>query len=184
MRKKQEVIDVEANPLFGDDTDFTAAPVAEMFEEKEPEAPVEEPTPEPKAEEPKTKEYTQEQKDEMLAIVDAIMFEGEYSEVIPFGKRYKATFKSRTAGEDNEISQKLDGRVFNTILSYQNQSALLTMAYSLIDLNGTNFRDMTIKDRYAKIAELPSPLVIVLSELMGKFDQKVLEAMEFGKANF
>ena len=183
MPKKQEVIDVEANPLFGDDTDFTAAPVAEMFEEKAPEAPVEE-TPAPKAEEPKTKEYTQEQKDEMLAIVDAIMFEGEYSEVIPFGKRYKVTFKSRTAGEDNEISQKLDGRVFNTILSYQNQSALLTMAYSLIDLNGVNYRDMSIKERYQKVAELPSPLVIVLSELMGKFDQKVLEAMEYGKANF
>lgn len=185
MRKKQEVIDTEVNPLFGDDTDFTAPPAAEMFaedqkvedtpKEQEAEAPVET---------PKAKEYTQEQKDEMLAIVDAIMFEGEYSEVIPFGKRYKVTFKSRTAGEDNEISQRLDGRVFNTIISYQNQSSLLTMAYSLVDLNGVNYRDMSIKERYQKVAELPSPLVIVLSELMSKFDQKVLEAMEFGKANF
>lgn len=185
MVKKKEVIDTEVNPLFGDDTDFNVPPASEMFEEAtpEPEVPAE-PVAEAPEEAPKTKEYTQEQKDEMLAIVDAIMFEGEYSEVIPFGKRYKVTFKSRTAGEDNEISQRLDGRVFNTIISYQNQSSLLTMAYSLVDLNGTNFRDMAVKDRYQKVAELPSPLVIVLSELMSKFDQKVLEAMEFGKANF
>ena len=186
MRKKQEVIDTEVNPLFGDDTDFTAPPAAEMFAEdlKEEDTPKEQEAEAPAPEAPKAKEYTQEQKDEMLAIVDAIMFEGEYSEVIPFGKRYKVTFKSRTAGEDNEISQRLDGRVFNTILSYQNQSSLLTMAYSLVDLNGVNYRDMSIKERYQKVAELPSPLVIVLSELMSKFDQKVLEAMEFGKANF
>ena len=185
MRKKQEVIDTEVNPLFGDDTDFNVPPAAEMFAEdqKEAEGPEEQEAEAP-AETPKEKEYTQEQKDEMLAIVDAIMFEGEYSEVIPFGKRYKVTFKSRTAGEDNEISQRLDGRVFNTIISYQNQSSLLTMAYSLVDLNGVNYRDMSIKERYQKVAELPSPLVIVLSELMSKFDQKVLEAMEFGKANF
>lgn len=185
MRKKQEVIDTEVNPLFGDDTDFNVPPAAEMFagDQKEEDTPKEQEAEAP-AEAPKEKEYTQEQKDEMLAIVDAIMFEGEYSEVIPFGKRYKVTFKSRTAGEDNEISQRLDGRVFNTIISYQNQSSLLTMAYSLVDLNGVNYRDMSIKERYQKVAELPSPLVIVLSELMSKFDQKVLEAMEFGKANF
>lgn len=185
MRKKQEVIDTEVNPLFGDDTDFSVPPAAEMFAEdqKEAEGPEEQEAEAP-AETPKEKDYTQAQKDEMLAIVDAIMFEGEYSEVIPFGKRYKVTFKSRTAGEDNEISQRLDGRVFNTIISYQNQSSLLTMAYSLVDLNGVNYRDMSIKERYQKVAELPSPLVIILSELMSKFDQKVLEAMEFGKANF
>lgn len=187
MRNKQEVIDTEANPLFGDDTDFNVPPAAEMFAEdqKEEDTPKEQEAEAPAAPEAaKEKEYTQEQKDEMLAIVDAIMFEGEYSEVIPFGKRYKVTFKSRTAGEDNEISQRLDGRVFNTIISYQNQSSLLTMAYSLVDLNGVNYRDMPVKERYQKVAELPSPLVIVLSELMSKFDQKVLEAMEFGKANF
>lgn len=186
MRKKQEVIDTEVNPLFGDDTDFNVPPAAEMFDEgqKEEDTPKEQEAEAPAEEASKEKEYTQEQKDEMLAIVDAIMFEGEYSEVIPFGKRYKVTFKSRTAGEDNEISQRLDGRVFNTIISYQNQSSLLTMAYSLVDLNGVNYRDMSIKERYQKVAELPSPLVIVLSELMSKFDQKVLEAMEFGKANF
>lgn len=183
MRKKQEVIDNDANPMFGDETDFSAAPVAELFQEAEPEAPVAEEKP-VEAPEPAKAELTEEQKDEFLAIMDAIMFEGEYSEVFPFGRKYKVTFKSRTAGEDNEISQKLDGRVFNTMISYQNQSSLLTMAYSLIDLNGTDYRSMSIQERYKIVAALPSPLVIVLSELMSKFDQKVLDAMEYGKANF
>lgn len=181
MRKGKEVIDTEVNPLFADETDFVETPVPDMFQEPEPEV-VPEPVEKPKA--PEKKVITQEQKDEFLAIVDAIMFEGEYSEVFPFGSKYKVTFRSRTAGEDNEISQKLDGRVFNTIISYQNQSSLLTMAYSLIDLNGTDYRDMKVSERYKVVAALPSPLVIVLSELMGKFDQKVLEAMEYGKENF
>lgn len=183
MTKKLQVIDKEVNPLFGEESDFTATPTAEMFSEvQETPAPVLEEKPEEKLEvEP---EYTRAQKDSMLAIVDAIMFEGEYSEVFTFGKKYKVTFKSRTAGEDNEISQKLDGRVFNTIISYQNQSSLLTMAYSLKNLNGVDYSDMSVKARYDKISELPSPLVIILSELMSKFDQKVLEAMEYGKENF
>ena len=174
-KKIKAVIDEEVNPLF-EETDF--APV--MFEEPVPE-PVE-PTPAPVPAAPV--EYTQEQKDEMLAIMDAVMFEGEYSEVCSVSKLYKATFRSRTAGEDNEISQKLDGRVFNTMISYQNQSSLLTMAYSLMDLNGVDYRAMKLQDRYNVIAGLPSPLVIILSELMSKFDRKVLEAMEYGKSNF
>lgn len=178
MRKKQDVIDTEVNPLFGEE-DFV--PVQEMF----PKAPVEEDIPAPAPEPtPEKKVLTQEQKDEYLAIVDAIMFEGEYSEVIPFGSKYKVTFKSRTAGEDNEISMKLDGRVFNTMISYQNQSSLLTMAYSLRNLNGTDYSEVSVQDRYKVVAGLPSPLVIVLSELMSKFDRKVLDAMEYGKANF
>lgn len=178
MPKKKEVIDAEVNPLFGDE-DFVEAP--DLFEA----APEPEPAPEPevKPEEPKA-ELTAEQKEEMLAIVDAIMFEGEYSEVIPFGRKYKVTFRSRTAGEDNEISQKLDGRVFNTMISYQNQSSLLTMAYSLKNLNGTDYADMKVSERYKVVAGLPSALVIVLSGLMAEFDRKVLEAMEYGKENF
>jgi hypothetical protein len=183
MPKKQPVIDTEVNPLFGEETDFVAVPATEMFSEEEPEVPEVQPEPEKKPED-KPKEYSQEEKDNMLAIVDAIMFEGEYSEVFSFGRKYKVTFRSRTAGEDNAISQKLDGRVFNTLISYQNQSSLLTMAYSLKDLNGVDYSEMSIKDRYDKITELPSPLVIILSELMSKFDKKVLEAMEYGKANF
>lgn len=162
-KKNTAVIDEEVNPLFGEEKDFDPAPAEDLFEQPAEEVAPEEPKPEAEKPEDKPKEYTQAQKDEMLAIVDAIMFEGSYSEVIPFGRRYKATFRSRTAGEDNEISQKLDGRVFNTMISYQNQSSLLTMAYSLVDLNGTDYRGMSVKERYKVISDLPSPLVIVLS---------------------
>lgn len=175
MSKKAAVID-EVNPMFDEEPDFPAIP-EEFAPEPEAPAPAEEPAPE------KT-EPTQAEIDEMLAIVDAIMFEGEYSEVLPFAKRYKVTFKSRTAGEDNEISRRLDGRVFNTMISYQNQSSLLAMAYSLVDLNGVSYRDMKVEERYKVVSNLPSPLVIMLSEMMAKFDQKVMNAMEYGKSNF
>lgn len=186
-RKKQEVIE-EVNPMFADG-DFQASEMAtpdELFpEDKTPEAEQEAPAQEPQEDVKTPKpELTEERKQQLLAIVDTIMFEGSYSEVVPFGRKYKATFRSRTAGEDNEISQRLDGRTFNTMISYQNQSSLLTLAYALVDLNGTNLREMSVKDRYDYVSKLPSQLVIILTELMSKFDQTVMEAMEYGKENF
>lgn len=183
MARKTKDLNEEVNPLFAD-TDFQSnvAPAEELFPETKAE-PEEKAAPVPE-EVPAKAELTEERKQELLAIVDAIMFEGSYSEVIKFGSKYKATFKSRTAGEDNEITQKLDGRTFNTMISYQNQSSLLTLAYSLVDLNGVNLREMEVKARYEYVTKLSSPLVIILSNLMSKFDTKVMEAMEFGKENF
>lgn len=183
--KKQKTVIDEPNPLFADaESDFTPTPVDELFPDEVAKVPEVKPEADPDVK-TKPEELSEAEKNEMLAIVDTIVFEGSYQEVYTFGNgKYKATFRSRTAGEDNEISQRLDGRTFNTMISYQNQSSLLTMAYSLIDLNGTDFRGMDVKARYERVALLPSPLVIILSELMSKFDQKVFNAMEFGKGNF
>lgn len=186
--KKQDSVIDEVNPLFSD-SDFQASEMAtpdEMFPETVEDKAAQGPEPEttPDEDQEKKPEMTEERKQHLLSIVDTIMFEGHYSEVIKFGRQYKATFKSRTAGEDNEISQRLDGRTFNTMISYQNQSSLLTLAYSLVDLNGVNLREMNVKDRYAYVTNLSSPLVIILSGLMSTFDQTVMEAMEFGKENF
>jgi len=187
-KKKQDSMIDDVNPLFAD-SDFKQSEMAtpdEMFPETAEPTPAE-PKPETPAdpsEEPAKPELTEERKAHLLSIVDTIMFEGSYSEVVPFGRKYKATFRSRTAGEDNEISQRLDGRTFNTMISYQNQSSLLTLAYALVDLNGVNLREMSTKDRYAHVAGLPSQLVVILTDLMSKFDQTVMQAMEFGKENF
>lgn len=169
-------VDLQDNPLFAD-KDFVAVPAEDLFKEDQPEPE----KPEVPAVEEKV--LSDEDKQEYLAIVDAVMFEGSYSEVKKFGK-YTATFRSRTAGEDNEITKRLDALTFNTMMSYQNQSSLLTMAYSLIDLNGTDLKDMSLKDRYDYVAKLSSPLVILLSGYMADFDNKVMAAMEYGKANF
>lgn len=189
-KKKQDSMIDDVNPLFAD-SDFKQSEMAtpdEMFPET---ANQEESPPTPVEEEEVTAdqggaapELTEERKAHLLSIVDTIMFEGSYSEVVPFGRKYKATFRSRTAGEDNEITQRLDGRTFNTMISYQNQSSLLSLAYALVDLNGVNLREMSVKDRYAHVAALPSQLVVVLTDLMSKFDQTVMQAMEFGKENF
>lgn len=190
-KKKQDSMIDDVNPLFAD-SDFKQSEMAtpdEMFpetanQEEGPLTTVEEETPADPSGEPAKPELTEERKAHLLSIVDTIMFEGSYSEVVPFGRKYKATFRSRTAGEDNEISQRLDGRTFNTMISYQNQSSLLTLAYALVDLNGVNLREMSVKDRYEHVSGLPSQLVVVLTDLMSKFDQTVMQAMEFGKENF
>ena len=175
MTKKQDVLD-DVNPMFADD-DFE--PMDQPFENAE--ATVEEEVEE--APLPK-EELTEEQKAEYLSIVDTIMFEGSYSEVKKFGNKYTATFRSRSAGEDNEITKRLDGMTFNTMISYQNQSSLLTLAYCLIDFNGTDLRDMNMKERYAYVSKLPSQVVVLLAGLMSEFDEKILAAMQYGKENF
>lgn len=176
----------DTNELFADDSLSMAdvAPAAELFPElKEEDIFPETPEPE-KAPEEKPADLTDERKAYYLKVFDAIMFEGSYTEVVNLGTRYRATLRSRTAREDNEMTTKLDGRTFNTMLSYQNQSSLLTLAYSLVDYNGTDLRDMSVADRYTYVCNLPSPVIIVLAGELGKFDQNVLQAVEYGKENF
>lgn len=179
----------DTNELFADDSLSMAdvAPAAELFPElKEAELFPETPEPEKEApvENPTPTDLTDERKAYYLKVFDAIMFEGSYTEVVNLGTRYRATLRSRTAREDNEMTTKLDGRTFNTMLSYQNQSSLLTLAYSLVDYNGTDLRDMSVADRYTYVCNLPSPVIIVLAGELGKFDQNVLQAVEYGKENF
>lgn len=179
MTKKQDVLD-DVNPMFADD-DFSVT--NEPFDtpiEEQAEGPAET-TEEPEA---VKEELSEEQKAEYLKIVDTIMFEGSYSEVRKFGGKYSVTFRSRSAGEDNEITKRLDAMTFNTMISYQNQSSLLTLAYCLIDFNGTDLSGMDMKARYDYVTKLPSQVVIVIANLMSEFDSKIMAAMEYGRENF
>ena len=134
--------------------------------------------------EEKEPELTQEQKDEYLAIFDSIMFEGSYREVSQLGKRYKVCLRSRSAGEDMLIAQRLDTMSFKTLLAYQNQSALLTLAHSLVYFCNDDLSQMTVKDRYEYVSKLSSGIVPMISEILVKFDAKISAAMEYGKENF
>lgn len=177
----------EVNELFADDS-FSMNDVAsaqELFPEEVKSVPIAKVVEEtPKDEGEKEPDLTEERKAYFLKIFDAIMFEGSYTEVVHLGTRYRATLRSRTAKEDNDMTTRLDGRTFNTMLSYQNQSSLLTLAYSLVDYNGTDLRDMSVSDRYTYVSSLPSPAIIILAGELGKFDQNVLQAVEYGKENF
>lgn len=140
------------------------------------------PKEEPEVEE--TKEVSKEDADKMLQIFDALLFEGVYRENVPLGKRYKATFRSRTAAEDNDISMRLDRIKFETIMAYQNQSSLWALAYSLEGFGDRNFSGLTPEQRFEAVGGLPSTVVVLLAQEIGKFDRKVMEALEYGKENF
>ena len=119
-----------------------------------------------------------------MTIFDGIMFEGSYKEVVNFGKRYKILLRSRTAGEEMYIAQRMDTMNFKTILAYQNQSALLTLAHSLVQFCNDDLSQMELKARYEYVSKLSSGIVPMLSSALVEFDAKVSAAMEYGKENF
>lgn len=132
----------------------------------------------------KKEEEDKKLKEEYLKIFDTIMFEGSYEEVVPLGRSYKATFRSRSSKEDLNIAKRLDGMVFNTTVAYQNQSSLLTLAYTLVQYNNLNMRDMSINERYEYICKLPSAVILVLSSCLVNFDTKIIDALSYGRENF
>lgn len=121
---------------------------------------------------------------ELLVIFDEIMFEGSYEEVVKVGTKYKVTYRSRSAREDSEISKRLDSMQFNTAIAYQNEASLMTLAYSLMQYVSTDLRSLSVKERYAYVTNLPGSVITLLSSQLYDFDQKILEALEYGKLNF
>lgn len=138
----------------------------------------------PMEEAPTKPKLTDELKEKFLTIFDAIMFEGSYKEIFKIGKRYKVCFRSRSAGEEMNIAQRLDTMSFKTILAYQNQSALLTLAYSLVYFGNDDLSQMDLKDRYEYISNLSTGIIPVLSNILVEFDATINEAMEYGRENF
>ena len=184
---KKPVDNENVASLFGDDFEQPVEAVPELkieveekvAEQEEPpkvdlEAPVAPPVP----------ELTEKQKEEYMTIFDAIMFEGSYKEVVNFGKRYKILLRSRTAGEEMYIAQRMDTMNFKTILAYQNQSALLTLAHSLVQFCNDDLSTMDLKTRYEYVSKLSSGIVPMLSSALVEFDAKISAAMEYGKENF
>ncbi|CAL9954842.1 hypothetical protein VPHD148_0002 [Vibrio phage D148] len=122
--------------------------------------------------------------DEYLAIYDAMMFEDKYEKTYKLGKRYNCVISTRSADADLKISRNLDGQNFKTMHALQSLSALLTLSYSLVELNGKDLRDMTTMDRYEFIRGKSSHIIEMLSRHMVDFDSLVREALSYGELNF
>lgn len=184
----------ETNELFNEQPDFVLGEedqTAALFDEQEPSKPKEKEADKPAElalkEDAKTEEPdgpTEAEKMEMLNIFDTLLFEGRYEEIVNIGKKYRAVFATRSAADDMTISSRLDAMKFETLLAYQNQSSLLTLAYSLAEWNGEDYRELKVKDRYQVVSALPSQTVVVLSDALGKFDAKVMAAVQYGQENF
>lgn len=144
-----------------------------------------EPTNEPvEDKEESTDDLDESTKNLYLAIYDAIMFEDKYEKEVKLGKKYSAVFSTRSAEADVSVARRLDGMNFQTISAYQTMSAVLTMSYSLCELNGKDLRKMSTGDRFEFIKGKSSHLIEMLSKHMVDFDKLVRSALEYGESNF
>lgn len=135
-------------------------------------------------EEPVEKGPTEEEKAKFLKIFDDMFFQGSYEETFKLGSRYSCKLKSRSADEDVKISRQMDAMQFQTMAAYQTMAAVLSLSYSLMDLNGTDYSKMSQADRYDKVRALPSQVVETLSRHMGNFDMSIRDALLYGEENF
>jgi hypothetical protein len=123
-------------------------------------------------------------KEELLAIFDAILFEGEYTEDVTIKGKLKVTFRSRSAAETTEITKEIDGKQFNLISALQEHRAFLNLVYSLVSYNGKNLKTVPLEERKKIVGNLPSVVVAALSNSLYNFDGKIDAACSEGEENF
>jgi hypothetical protein len=137
--------------------------------------------PEVKKEEKVSPEQEQEKskynQDELLAIFDAIMFEGEYREDVTIKGKLKVTFKTKSGSDTAAITRELDSRKFNLMSSMQEFRALLSICYSITRYNDKDLSTASLENRIAFIEKLPSVVVAALSNALIEFDLKTEAAL-------
>ncbi len=123
-------------------------------------------------------------KDELLAIFDKIIFEGEYSEQVRIKGKLPVTFKTRSAGDTLAISKTIDAIQANLIVTINEQRAILNLGYSMIEYSGKDLSKSSVEDRLVFVKKLPVPVIAALSDALAKFDLKVDTACREGEENF
>ena len=115
---------------------------------------------------------------ELLAIFDAIMFEGEYREDVVIKGKLKVTFKTKTGAETAAITRELDGKKFNLMSTMQEYRALLSICYSITRYSDKDLSILSLANRIAFIEKLPTVVIAALSDALIDFDMKTEAALE------
>ena len=137
---------------------------------------------EPKKDESPKPKYT---KAELDGIFDQILFEGTYSEQMKLrGGKLVVTYRSRTAGEVEEISNLIDGTEANLIATLSDKRALANLKYALVSYQGKKLDAVPVEQRVEFISSLPGVVVALLVQGMNAFDEKVYEACKDAEVNF
>lgn len=123
-------------------------------------------------------------KDELLAIFDEIIFQGEYLEDVTIRGKLKVQFRTRTAEEIEQISKVIDATSFNLISTMNESRMVLNLQYALTYYQGRDLSSLKVEDRAKFIKKLPGPVIAVLIDALFKFDDKVAEACKEVEANF
>lgn len=123
-------------------------------------------------------------KEELMAIFDAIMFEGEYTETVTIKGKLKVVFGTRTADQTSEIEREIDGKGHVLLLTMNQDRAFLSLVHSVRSYAGKDISKMTVDERKKFLGKLPSVVVSALSDALVKFDAKTYEACREGEENF
>lgn len=120
------------------------------------------------------KEKPEYSKEELMVILDTIIFEGEYSEKISIRSKLNVTFRTRTAEETLEVSKNLDNKQYNLATTYQEERTMYNLAYSLTNYNGADLlKAKPVPERLNYISKLPIFVVSALADALARFDKKV-----------
>ena len=123
-------------------------------------------------------------KDELLAIFDEVIFQGEYVEDVTIRGKLKVQFRTRTAEEIEQISKVIDSTSFNLISTMNESRMVLNLQYALTFYQGRDLSALKVEDRAKFIKKLPGPVIAVLIDALFRFDDKVAEACKEVEGNF
>lgn len=127
--------------------------------------------------EPKEETKSRYNKDELLAIFDSIMFEGEYREDVIIKGKLKVTFKTRSGADTAAITRELDAKQYNLLSTVNERRALLNIGYSITRYNDKDLGILSLENRLAFVEKLPTVVVSALSNALVDFDIKTEAAL-------
>jgi len=130
---------------------------------------------------PKLPEYKQ---DELLAIFDELIFNGEYKEEVTVRGKLKVEFRSRSSEETMDISRILDSADYKLISTLQEQRAFMNLCKSLVKYHGRDLSQVSDDERTKFVKKLPIQILAILADKLAEFDRKVDLACREAEANF
>lgn len=118
----------------------------------------------------KAKEYT---KEELAAVFDQLLFEGEYKEDVTIKGKLRVAFRTRNAAETMNISRVLDSSDFKLLPTIQEQRAFLNITKSLVAYQGKDLSEVKDEEKIAFIRKLPTSLISAMADSLAEFDRKI-----------
>jgi hypothetical protein len=107
-------------------------------------------------------------KEELTAVFDQLIFEGEFKEEVTIKGKLKVEFRSRTAEETMEISKFLDNAEYKLLTTMQEQRAFLNLNKSLVKYQGKDLSAVPSDERAKFIRRLPTSILASLSRFLGR----------------
>lgn len=123
-------------------------------------------------------------KEDLLRIFDEIIFSGSYEFDYTIRGRLSVRFRTRTAEEINQIQKTVDTAGMNLISSVENMKAIMNLQYALVNYHGKDLSVVKAEDKAKFVEKLPGPIVGLLLNTLGKFDNMVALACQEGESNF